>query len=65
MKISRLFFALLLSLNERVMFDPECKLFSLQNALKEFVSSADTSYGKKYEEFFVGFDGRYQLSSNG
>lgn len=31
----------------------------LQNALKEFVSSADTSYAKKFEEFFVGFDGRW------
>ena len=35
-----------------------------QNALKEFVSSADTAYGKKHEEFFVGFDGRYLRLDN-
>ncbi|XP_074607666.1 zygotic DNA replication licensing factor mcm3-like isoform X1 [Acropora palmata] len=35
------------------------ELIAFQNALKEFVSSADTSYGKKYEEFFVGFNGSF------
>lgn len=35
------------------------ELIAFQNALKEFVSSADTAYGKKHEEFFVGFDGSF------
>lgn len=35
------------------------ELIAFQNALKEFVSSADTVYGKKHEEFFVGFDGSF------
>ena len=30
-----------------------------QYALKEFVGAADTTYAKKYEEFHVGFEGRY------
>ena len=30
-----------------------------QNALKEFVGYADTSYAKKFEEFYIGFEGRY------
>ena len=34
------------------------ELIGFQNALKEFVGSADTSYAKKYEEFYVGFEGR-------
>ena len=32
--------------------------FVFQNALKEFVSSADAVYGKKHDEFFIGFEGR-------
>ncbi|KAJ7389281.1 MCM DNA helicase complex subunit [Desmophyllum pertusum] len=35
------------------------ELIAFQNALKEFVSSADTAYGKKHEEFFIGFDGSF------
>lgn len=35
------------------------ELQAFQNALKEFVSSADTSYAKKFEEFFVGFEGSF------
>lgn len=35
------------------------ELIAFQNALKEFVSSADTAYGRKNEEFFIGFDGSF------
>jgi hypothetical protein len=39
----------------------ECVAF--QRALKEFVASADPTYSKQHEEFFVGFDGRFVHSS--
>ncbi|XP_076083173.1 zygotic DNA replication licensing factor mcm3-like [Mytilus galloprovincialis] len=35
----------------------ECVAF--QRALKEFVASADPTYSKQYEEFFVGFEGSF------
>ncbi|XP_065652017.1 DNA replication licensing factor MCM3 isoform X2 [Hydra vulgaris] len=35
------------------------ELIGFQNALKEFVSSTDTTYAKKFEEFFVGFEGSF------
>lgn len=35
------------------------ELIGFQYALKEFVGAADTTYAKKYEEFHVGFEGRY------
>ncbi|EDO34425.1 predicted protein [Nematostella vectensis] len=35
------------------------ELIAFQNALKEFVSTANTEYGKKHEEFFVGFEGSF------
>ncbi|XP_041466825.1 zygotic DNA replication licensing factor mcm3-like [Lytechinus variegatus] len=31
----------------------------LQRALKEFVTSADTAYGKQHDDFFVGFEGSF------
>ena len=34
------------------------EVVAFQNALREFVSSVDTSYSKEFEEFFVGFEGR-------
>lgn len=39
----------------------ECVAF--QRALKEFVASADPTYSKQHEEFFVGFEGRLVHSS--
>ncbi|KXJ29335.1 Zygotic DNA replication licensing factor mcm3 [Exaiptasia diaphana] len=35
------------------------ELLAFQNALKEFVSSIDTIYGKKHEDFFIGFEGSF------
>ena len=35
------------------------ELIAFQNALKEFVGSADATYSKKFEEFFVGFEGSF------
>ncbi|XP_046839242.1 zygotic DNA replication licensing factor mcm3-like [Xenia sp. Carnegie-2017] len=35
------------------------ELIAFQNALKEFVSSIDATYSKKFEEFFVGFEGSF------
>lgn len=35
------------------------ELIGFQYALKEFVSSADTVYGKKYEEFHIGLEGSF------
>ena len=35
------------------------ELLACQQALKEFVISADTVYGKEQEEFFVGFEGSF------
>ena len=36
-------------------------MIGAQNALKEFVGYADTSYAKKFEEFYIGFEGRCVL----
>ena len=38
------------------------ELIAFQNALREFVSSVDTAYSKEFEEFFVGFEGRWGLT---
>ncbi|XP_071804453.1 DNA replication licensing factor MCM3-like [Asterias amurensis] len=35
------------------------ELLACQQALKEFVISADTVYGREQEEFFVGFEGSF------
>lgn len=35
------------------------ELIGFQNALKEFVGSADTTYAKKHEEFYIGFEGSF------
>jgi len=35
------------------------ELIAFHNALKEFVGSADSVYAKKYDEFFVGFEGSF------
>nr|QIC49963.1 DNA replication licensing factor MCM3-like protein [Actinia equina] len=35
------------------------ELLAFQNALKEFVGTVDTAYGKKYEEFLIGFEGSF------
>lgn len=37
----------------------ECFLCHPQRALREFVLSVDDAYGKQFEEFYVGFEGRY------
>ena len=37
------------------------ELLAFQNALKEFVGYTDATYAKKYEEFYIGFEGRYML----
>lgn len=34
------------------------ELIGFQNALKEFVGYTDATYAKKFEEFYVGFEGR-------
>ena len=34
------------------------ELIAFQNALKEYVGTADTMYAKKHDEFFIGFEGR-------
>lgn len=35
------------------------EIIAFQRALKEMIAAADTDYSKKYEEFFIGFEGRY------
>lgn len=35
------------------------ELVAFQRALKEIVSSADATYGKQFEEFFIGFEGSF------
>ena len=32
-------------------------LFSFQRAVKEYVMTVDATYGKQFDEFFVGFEG--------
>lgn len=35
------------------------EIIGFQNALKEFVGSADTAHAKKHEEFYIGFEGSF------
>jgi len=35
------------------------EMFAFQNALKSFVISISTDYGKKFEEFFIGLEGSF------
>jgi len=35
------------------------ELIAFQNALKEYVGTADTMYAKKHDEFFIGFEGSF------
>ena len=34
-------------------------LFSFQRAVKEYVMTVDATYGKQFDEFFVGFEGSF------
>lgn len=43
----------------RLLSESNEELIAFHNALKEFVASADSVYAKKYEEFFVGFEGSF------
>ena len=45
----------------RILNDSQEEMIGAQNALKEFVGYADTSYAKKFEEFYIGFEGRCKL----
>jgi hypothetical protein len=40
------------------------ELMSFQRALKELVASADPSYSKSNEEFFIGLEGRCVMINN-
>jgi len=42
----------------RLLNDSQEEMIGAQNALKEFVGYADTTYAKKVDEFYVGFEGR-------
>ena len=53
--ILNIYYSMLTEANEEVI--------GFQNALKEFVGSADTTYAKKHEEFYIGFEGRYVQNS--
>ena len=33
--------------------------FSFQHAVKEYVMTVDATYGKQFDEFFVGFEGSF------
>ena len=40
------------------MNEAHLELMAFQNALKEYVLTVDDAYGKQFEEFSVGFEGR-------
>ncbi|XP_071496068.1 zygotic DNA replication licensing factor mcm3-like [Diadema antillarum] len=43
----------------RLLNEAHEEVASFQRALKEFVTSADTAYGKQHDDFFVGFEGSF------
>jgi len=43
----------------KILSDSQEEMIGAQNALKEFVGYADTSYAKKFEEFYIGFEGSF------
>ncbi|XP_022106882.1 zygotic DNA replication licensing factor mcm3-like [Acanthaster planci] len=44
---------------QRLLTSAHEEVIACQQALKEFVTQADTAYGKEHEEFFVGFEGSF------
>lgn len=42
----------------RLLNESQSELMAFQGALREYVLSLDAAYGKSYEEFNVGFEGR-------
>jgi len=43
----------------KLLNDSQEEMIGAQNALKEFVGYADTTYAKKVEEFYIGFEGSF------
>ena len=43
----------------RLLNEAQLEILAFQRALKECVVSVDDAYGKSFEEFYVGFEGRY------
>ena len=42
----------------RLLNEAQLEILAFQRALKECVLSVDDAYGKSFEEFYVGFEGR-------
>lgn len=42
----------------RLLNEAHLELLAFQRALKEYVLTVDDAYGKQFEEFHVGFEGR-------
>lgn len=42
----------------RLLNESQLEILAFQRALKECVLSVDDAYGKSFEEFYVGFEGR-------
>ena len=43
----------------RLLNEAQLEILAFQRALKECVLSVDDAYGKSFEEFYVGFEGRF------
>ena len=48
----------LLPIPPRLLTEAHLELVAFQRALKEYVLTVDDAYGKQFEEFHVGFEGR-------
>lgn len=46
----------------RLLNEAQLEILAFQRALKECVLSIDDAYGKSFEEFYVGFEGRLAIS---
>lgn len=46
------------SFAHRLLNEAQLEILAFQRALKECVLSVDDAYGKSFEEFYVGFEGR-------